>query len=52
MADMQPSDNGEDEREMFNFRIIDTADGNLQGILYIELLVYVDYFRKVGNGNV
>ena len=28
MADMQPSDNGEDEREMFNFRIIDTADGN------------------------
>lgn len=28
MADMQPSDNGEDEREMFNFRIIDTVDGN------------------------
>ena len=28
MADMQPLDNGEDEREMFNFRIIDTADGN------------------------
>lgn len=28
MADMQTSDNGEDEREMFNFRIIDTADGN------------------------
>lgn len=28
MADMQPLDNREDEREMFNFRIIDTADGN------------------------
>lgn len=25
---MQPLDNREDEREMFNFRIIDTADGN------------------------
>ena len=28
MADIQLLNNGKDESEMFNFRIIDTADGN------------------------